>query len=392
MVSYAYQQAAANRERVLEKQIKRYAKGYQRRLRKLVKTSSRLGDLLYSFPAAAFAIVSGCADHNRRGEAVRLVKDGADLRRVARALDLPGWSKRLPPEAFVEPIGDLSGDEVFNRKIVNLIPEEPEVAAMWLKWLLAARAGCDDDFALWIAAQKIYSPDWAEHFVRPIDPPILPLSTFAWFSAHENEPASRLIDRPWHKRMGLGTAVTNMVAWFDKVLLELSRADQHRGPGRYSKRKGKNRFTLVPLVTAQELAEEGEAMNHCVATYASAVAQGHCRIYSVRRGNRRLATLELRWPNHRMGRPVINQLLGHSNVAVDREVYLAVGDWLAQNQKLVCAPVISGVVDHLDETRWNAFWKSYIAEKGEQAIVTERPDGFLVARLCREVDILSRCV
>ena len=391
MVSYAYQQAAAKRERVLEKQIKRFAKGYQRRLRKLVKTSSRLGDLLYSFPAAAFAIVSGHADHNRRGEAVRLVKDGADLRQVARVLELPGWSKRLPPEAFVVSLGDLQGDEVFNRKIVNLIPKEPEVAAMWLQWLQAARADCSDDFALWIAAQKIYSQDWADNFVRPIEPPILPLATFAWFSARKDEPASRLIERPWHARMGLGTAVANMAAWFDKLMLELSRADQQRGPGRYSKRKGKNRFSLLPLVTARELAEDGEAMNHCVATYASAVAQGHCRIFSVRRGNRRVATLELRWPNHRVGRPIINQLLGHSNVAVDREVYLAVSDWLAQNQKLICAPIV-GIDNSLDESRWNAFWRSYIEEKGERAAVTERPDGYLVARLCRDVDILSRCV
>ena len=391
MVSYAYQQAAAKRERVLEKQIKRFAKGYQRRLRKLVKTSSRLGDLLYSFPAAAFAIVSGHADHNRRGEAVRLIKDGADLRRVARVLELPGWSKRLPPEAFVESLGELQGDEVFNRKIVNLIPKEPEVSAMWLQWLQAARADCNDDFALWMAAQKIYSQDWADNFVRPVEPPILPLAAFAWFSAHGDEPASRLIERPWHARMGLGTAVVNMAAWFDKLMLELSRADQQRGPGRYSKRKGKNRYTLVPLVTARDLAEEGEAMNHCVATYASPVAQGHCRIYSVRRANRRVATLELRWPNHRMGRPIINQLLGHSNVAVDREVYLAVSDWLAQNQKLICAPVV-GIDNTLDETRWTAVWRNYIEEKGERAAVTERPDGYLVARMCRDVDILSRCV
>ena len=73
-------------------------------------------------------------------------------------------------------------------------------------------------------------------------------------------------------------------------------------------------------------------MNHCVATYASDVAQGQCRIYSVRRGKRRIATLELQWPGNRSGRPYINQLLGHSNVAVDREVYEAVTDWLAQNK------------------------------------------------------------
>ena len=159
MVSYAYEQAVAKRERVIEKQIKRYAKGYQRRLRKLVKTSSRLGDLLYSFPAAAFAVVSGYGDHNRRGEAVVLVKDGADLRSVAVVLGLPTWTRRLPPEAFTEPLGNLPDNEAFNRKIVNFIPKEPAATAMWLNWLQAARAGCHEDFALWLAAQKIYTSE-----------------------------------------------------------------------------------------------------------------------------------------------------------------------------------------------------------------------------------------
>ena len=121
-----------------------------------------------------------------------------------------------------------------------------------------------------------------------------------------------------------------MVVWFDRVLLDLTRGDRRRGPGRYSRRRSGNQYHLVELTSARDLLVEGEAMNHCVATYASAVAQRQCRIYSVRRGNRRIATLELRWP-HAKSRPVINQLLGHSNVAVDREVYLAVSDWLAHN-------------------------------------------------------------
>jgi hypothetical protein len=387
MVCYAQQQAAAQRERVLENQIRRFAKATQRRLRKLVKTSPRLGDLLYSFPAAAFAVVTGHGDHNRRGEAVRLVKDGASLKRVAGVLGLPLWTRRLPPEAFTVDLSGLPDEEDFNRKIVNLIPKDPEATAMWLTWLKAGREGCDEDFALWLAGQRIYGAGWR---VQLADTPVPPLATFAWFSRHEDEPAWRLMVEPWHQKMGLGAAINNMVSWFDRILLDLTCADRKRGYGRYSKRKGANRYDLVPLITARELFEEGEAMNHCVATYALAVAQGHCRIFSVRRGGRRVATLELRWPNHRIRRPVINQLLGHSNVAVDREVYLAVSDWLAHNEKLVCAPHIAGFGENLDATRWRALWGGYVAEKGPRSIVPERPSGDAVARLCRDVEVLAR--
>ncbi len=387
MVSYAHQQAMAQRERVLEKQIRRFAKGYQRRLRKLVKTSSRLGDLLYSFPAAAFAVVSGHADHNRRGEAVRLVKDGASLKRVSVVLRLPYWTRRLPPEAFTAELMSLPDSEAFKRRIVNLIPRDPESTAMWLTWLQAARDACDEDFALWIAGQRIYGTGWRGYLTGT---PILPLATYAWFSVHEDEPARRLMVDPWHQNMGLGAAINNMVGWFDRLLLDLTLADRKRGPGRYSKRRAANRYTLVPLLTARDLFEEGEAMNHCVATYASAVAQGHCKIFSVRRGGRRVATLELRWPNHRINRPVVNQLLGHSNVAVDREVYLAVSDWLAQNQGMLAAPRGTDFSNALDETRWRSLWANYVEDKGAGAPVPMRPDGGLVTRLCRDVDALAR--
>ena len=126
-----------------------------------------------------------------------------------------------------------------------------------------------------------------------------------------------------------------------------------------------------------------------MATYASDVAQGHCRIYSVRRGNRRVATLELQWPGNRGGRPYVNQLLGHSNVAVARDVYEAVTDWLARNKNLLCEAPVAGYERNLDATRWKAFWQSYTAEKSAQVVKADRPDGYLIARLSREVDILS---
>ena len=392
MVSYAVEQAVAKREQTVEKQIKRFAKPYQRRLRKLVKSSSRLGDLLYSFPAAAFALVSGSGDHNQRGEAIRLIKDGRDLKKVANVLDLPLWTRKLPPEAFDEPLTGLPNNEGFNRKIANLIPEDPVETALWLRWLLAASAGCHDDFALWLAKQRVTKRIKVQEPGVMSQTPIMLLATFAWFSEHKDEPAYRLIEQPWHGRMSLGSAVDYMADWFDRVLLDLTRSDQRRGPGRYSKRKRASGFNLVELTSARDLVEEGDAMNHCVATYASDVAQGQCRIYSVRRGNRRIATLELQWPRNRRGRPFINQLLGHSNVAVDREVYETVTDWLAQNKNLLCEAPVAGYERHLDATRWKTFWQGYAAEKSGQAIKADRPDGFLIARLSRESDILSRCL
>ncbi len=392
MVSYAVDQAVAKRERTVEKQIKRFAKPYQRRLRKLVKSSSRLGDILYSFPAAAFALVSGHGDHGRRGEAIQLIKDGRDLKTVARVLELPAWARKLPPEAFVESIDGLPDNEAFNRKIANFIPSDAAETCVWLRLLLAARAGCHDEFALWLAKQKVTKHLDAQGPAEHGQTPVMLLALFAWFSEHKDEPAYRLMEEPWNNHMGLATAVDYMSEWFDRVLLDLTRSDQRRGPGRYSKRKRACGYNLVELTSARDLVNEGDAMNHCVASYASDVAQGRCRIYSVRRGKQRVATLELQWPNNQRGRPYINQLLGHSNVAVGREVYEAVTDWLARNKNWLCEAPVAGYERHLDATRWKAFWQGYTAEKSPQVIKADQPDGFLIARLSREVDFLTGCL
>ncbi len=52
--------------------------------------------------------------------------------------------------------------------------------------------------------------------------------------------------------------------------------------------------TFMALRTRPLIYQEGRAMHHCVATYAEAVFAGRCWIYSVKRGDDRIATLELR--------------------------------------------------------------------------------------------------
>lgn len=53
-------------------------------------------------------------------------------------------------------------------------------------------------------------------------------------------------------------------------------------------------FLFVALRTRPQLFEEGRVMSHCVATYADRVFGGASLIYSVRQGEQRVATLELR--------------------------------------------------------------------------------------------------
>jgi hypothetical protein len=79
---------------------------------------------------------------------------------------------------------------------------------------------------------------------------------------------------------------------------------------------------LKALVTQADLIEESGRMHHCVRTYWGSVIEGNSRIFSIRRAQVRLATLELR-PEIGASDPVvwrIAQLRGHCNAAVSPTV------------------------------------------------------------------------
>ncbi|NJM34459.1 MAG: hypothetical protein HC850_06820 [Rhodomicrobium sp.] len=97
----------------IETRLRRFPRGYQRRLRKLVKGSRALKELLYSFPGAAFVLAARSRSPEAQALGLKLVKAGRPLREVAHALDVPMWLRRLPPEAYTAPFGHLSGDDAF---------------------------------------------------------------------------------------------------------------------------------------------------------------------------------------------------------------------------------------------------------------------------------------
>lgn len=383
MGNAVYAAPAGARLVALETQIKRFDRTYRRRLRKFTRTSSRHGDLLFTFPAVAFALVSGRGTPDRRGDAARLVRDGAPLGQIGEMLDLPGWMRRLPPEAFTSPIGNLTTGPAFARKVVGRIPQEPEQAAGWLRALETALTAGDEDFAYWLAGQPIY----AEPFEG--EAPVRPLAMYAWFSRQKEVRGHRLIATPWTKQMRFRAAVRHMCEWFDRVVADLSRADVKRGPGRYSRRRSGNGYQMVPLRSAQDLAEEGRAMNNCVGSYAGMVAARECMIFSVRRGAVRLATLEVRWRGGARPVPWIAQLEGPGNTAADNAIWEAVMAWLAAQEGFFLATPSSVARMSVDATRWKALWMPYVNAKGTKAFTLDRPDHRVLMNLMADIERLT---
>jgi hypothetical protein len=88
-----------------------------------------------------------------------------------------------------------------------------------------------------------------------------------------------------------------------------------------------NGYSIIPLDSAEKLWREGRAMDHCVASYDRRVAKGICYIYSIRQGDKRIATVELVRANGQV-RPA--QIRARRNAQPSKEVCTAVRKWLSE--------------------------------------------------------------
>jgi hypothetical protein len=369
--------AAPVRER--ESQIRRFPRGFRRRLRKLVRGSSRLGDLLYTFPGLAFVLAAGGRHHEARVRAVKLIKEGQPLSEAAAALDLPLWLRRLPPEAFSEPLGMVPGSE-FGRRIVNEIPDKPDIAAMWLRWVLFGARACGESFAFWLAKQGFYQATDAGRM------PLLPLAAYAWISCSEGGPARRLIGRPWHGSMRFGVAVEETQYWFERMILDYCH-DGGRWNRNWFKIRNVSGYRFTPLLTRADLREEGDKMNNCVATYAAKVAAGACLIYSIRRGRQRVATMEIA---QRHGAPVIVQLLAAGNTNAGKDVWRAAHAWLSKQSKYQLAAGDAIVLVPVIPSRWEAIWRPHWEARPRFKVCLADPGMRMRVRLRQDMNALAR--
>ena len=86
-------------------------------------------------------------------------------------------------------------------------------------------------------------------------------------------------------------------------------------------------FVALELNTGRLLAEEGLAQRHCIGTYVNACVSGSTRVFSIRSGARRAATLELqRRPDAHWA---VVQLRGKANSVIEDPHLIAAADALA---------------------------------------------------------------
>lgn len=348
---------AARAARV-ESQLRRYPASIQPRVRLLAARCSRLGDLAVSFPALLAALAT-----SPRDEAIALVLDGAPLARVAAAAQVPMWTRALTSDAFAGAIPTLPDSLAFRRQIANHLPKRRNAAAQWLQWLGNAYAVADEPTTLWAARELAHRP-----FPKPVTRrryrPRRKLRMrwrliclWAWFSQRPDTFAHTLIETPWCADMAFKTAESAAQTWQENLALyvEMGRtpvSDAWLQPGEI------DGFAFAPILSAEDLLAEAQAMKNCLRTYGYSIAENYSRPWSVRKDGERVATLELR-AGEDSGLIELAQIRVLQDKAASAEIIAACRTWFLTQPEHARVIEQPKTVKPFDRATWIAIWRPY---------------------------------
>lgn len=335
----------------VEAEVARFAAPVRREMRRLIRQSPRFQDLIIVFPGAAFAIASRRGPKADREAATEMISNGAPLKSVARRLGLPMWLKKLPPEAFLRPLGPVPSGETFARRISSRMPRATSHSAFWLEAVLFANEACGEDFALWLAEQPLFADRSDASRLFGV------LAAYAWFS-RSSTTASRLIVVPWRPEIAFDTALCSAKSWLNRLRLLLQLE-----PGALTDTwlvgKQVSGYDFVPLIDRDALLLEAQAMQNCADQYAERLAREKCRLFSVRRNGNHVATLEVGPHGRETGVLCITQLKARHNMPASIEVWQAAYAWLALQSGLKRLPPMVAPERPFNERVWRELMAPY---------------------------------
>lgn len=367
----------------VEAQVARFSPPARRELRRLIRLSTRFADLTDTFPAAAYALATRRGSKSEREEAIGLVLEGAPLKVVARKLELPNWLKKLPPEAFEQPLGELPRSETFSRRVASRLPHDKGQAPFWLESVAFASKAAHDEFAIWLAEQPIFADRGDPERVFAV------LAAYAWFSRAPASEAKELIIVAWRPEIAFDTALCAAKSWLNRLRLMMqlqpgalldSWLDGGVAEG----------YSFVPLTDRNSLLIEAQAMQNCADQYAERLARERCRLFSVRKGGTHVATLEIGPHTRETGVLTISQLKARHNMPASIDVWQAAYAWLSQQSGLKRLPPMISPERPFDEKIWRRLMAPYRSEKSGAPWLPERLTQATFARMDMDMCDLAR--
>lgn len=370
----------------IDSALRRFAPPLRREVRKLIRSTPRAADLAVVFPGMLAALALRRGQPDRRREALQLIDSGAQLKYAARVLDMPMWMRRLSPEAFNVGLPDaLPQSERFGRRIAARMPGHYEDSALWLAGVLFAERAAGEEFAVWIAQQRIFQGRARAECMLAV------LAAYAWHSSTRESEASKLIAVPWRPEIAFDTALCAAKSWLNRIRLVLQLA-----PGvithSWLQAGEAHGYIFQPLLDRDEILIEAQAMQNCADQYAERIARHRCRLFSVRRNGQRVATLEIGNHPRETGFMAILQLKARHNMAAPPEVWQAAYAWMAAQRDLRCASILSPQNGQMtfDQAAWGSLMAPYRAAKDGAPWLKSEADDLMFARLSADMADLAR--
>jgi hypothetical protein len=295
----------------------------------LAATAPAFGDLATSFPALLFALATGYGTAPARALAHQQVLEGAPLKAISDTLALPMWLRQVPASAFTRPLGPLPCSPEFCTLITNALPASANLAALWLRRVQFAAETNGDAFALWIA----------RHYRRSALPlselVFCHLAAWAWYSHRPDLAAGRIVRKPWKPDMGIKRAVEETQVWRRRVALAAALAARPAKP--WLDGRDIDGVSVVPLMSVADFIAEAAAMDNCLDQFSDRIETGLSWVYSLRRGGRPIADVEIGLTDPAGSVPTVLQLRGPRNRPMGPDVWRIVYRWLVTSELPVIA-------------------------------------------------------
>lgn len=335
-----------------DRRLSAFHKNYRRFVQHLTVCSAAAEDLADSFPGLLFALATGFGDEKSRGAAFELVDAGASLREAADALGLPWWLRRLPAEAFTEPLGYIPGDAEFSARVVGHVPRSGAAAARWLAAVLQANRCCGPEFALWTAKSlPLLLPESCDRTLGW-------LAAWAWHSSRPGTMGHRIVRRHWSPGMSVRRAREELTLWQRRVSLAISLGDGIEDT--WLRGGCWHGYEFVALRTVDDFIAESTAMENCLDRFAEEISSDVSRVFSIRKNGSIVADVEISPESRDPASPGIVQLRGPRNRPAPPEVWQAAFSWISRQTLDRPGPVCGS---HSAATRFAArriFWRPYL--------------------------------
>ncbi len=238
---------------------------------------------------------------------LKLCQDGASLKDMMAAFGFPLQLRKLRANAlFPSCVGAVSAlAEVDPVVLGRLIPDKKQPT--WMKrvadWVQRHRflegrcrhprwAGPEpitlDSRLVWAAENCLSAPNGPARFVTDTRPRLLDVADYVLNG-----------DRTFNPKWKWNRTAEECELWHDRLAQDKGMKSAKYGPstridkGEHPDAVEVQGFTFTALRRPLDIAAEGAAMRHCVASYIPSVANGQCHIISVSKAGKRVATLEL---------------------------------------------------------------------------------------------------